>query len=127
MNNTVMTGRLTKDPVLRKVDVGGVETSVLNFYIAVDESHDKYNKTEFCYVTAWRGLAETIAKYMKKGDQIGVVGAVHTHAYVDKKNKPVTTLAIPRPVYTEFLGGRVVNDIPEDAITGPTDDCPFDD
>ena len=126
MNNSTFVGRITKDPSLKKVNIGGVETSVLNFYIAVDESHGEYNKTEFVYVTVWRGLADAIAKYMKQGDIIGVIGATHTKTYVDREGKVQTTLAVPRPYFTEFLGKKMANDAPDVEI--PTDnDCPFDD
>ena len=126
MNNSTFVGRITKDPSLKKVNIGGVETSVLNFYIAVDENHGEYNKTEFVYVTVWRGLAEAIAKYMKQGDIIGVIGAAHTKTYVDREGKVQATLTVPRPYFTEFLGKKMANDAPEAEI--PTDnDCPFDD
>lgn len=126
MNNSTFVGRITKDPSLKKVDIGGVETSVLNFYIAVDESHGEYNKPEFVHVTVWRGLAESIAKYMKKGDTIGVIGATHTNTYVDREGKVRTTLAVPRPYFTEFLGRKMANDAP-DVTIADDNDCPFDD
>jgi single-strand DNA-binding protein len=123
MNNCTFIGRITKDPILRKVPVGGVETSVLNFYMAVDDGFGEYQKTDFIHVTAWRGAADTIAKYMTKGREIAVKGAVHLENYNTKnaegKEEARACLSIPRPEGFEFLGRKVANDTPDDA------DCPF--
>lgn len=125
MNNLTIIGRLTKDPVLRKVPVGGVETSVLNFYIAVDDGFGDYQKTDFFHVTAWRGAADNIAKFMTKGREIAVKGAVHLETYETKnaegKKEIRSAMSIPRPEGFEFLGRKISNDAPDEG------ECPFDD
>jgi single-strand DNA-binding protein len=66
-----------------------------NFTIAVTEKYKKENgdiveSTAFVKCTAYRHLAETIAKYCKKGDRILVEGKLATNAWVDKNgNKRV--------------------------------------
>lgn len=123
MNNCTFIGRMTKDPIVRKVPVGGVETSVLNFYIAVDDGTGEYKKTDFIHVTAWRGAADAIGKYMVKGREIAVKGAVHMESYKDKETGETRyTLAMPRPDGFEFLGRKVNN---EQADTDPTEDLPW--
>lgn len=120
MNNCVMIGRMTKDPIVRKVPVGGVETSVLNFYIAVDDSFGEYKKTDFIHVTAWRGAADAIGTYMAKGREIAIKGAVHLEEYTDKASgEKRTVMAMPRPEGFEFLGRKVNNETTDD------DNCPF--
>ena len=47
MNNITIVGRMTDDPFVRKVNIGGVETSVCNFYVAVDEGFGAKKNTEF--------------------------------------------------------------------------------
>ena len=74
MNNCTFIGRMTKDPVKKIVPINGVETSVLNFYIAVDDGFGDYKKTDFIHVTAWRGAADAIAQYMTKGSEIAIKG-----------------------------------------------------
>ena len=81
MNNCTFIGRMTKDPVKKIVPINGVETSVLNFYIAVDDGFGDYKKTDFIHVTAWRGAADAIAQYMTKGREIAIKGAVHLETY----------------------------------------------
>lgn len=122
MNNCTMIGRMTKDPTPRTVVINGVETPVLNFYIAVDDGLGDNKKTDFVKATAWRGAAEAIAKYMTKGREIAVAGAVHLESYAakDASGHDVlrTTMAMPRPYAFEFLGKRIVNETTDD-------DCPF--
>jgi len=114
MNNCTFIGRLTKDPIVRKVPVKGVETSVCNFTIATDDGFGDYKKTDFIHVTAWRNAADAIGKYMSKGREIAVMGAVHLESYVTKNDQNVDetrwTLSVPRASGFEFLGKRIAQD-----------------
>ena len=118
MNSCTFIGRMTKDPVKKIVPINGVETSVLNFYIAVDDGFCDYKKSDFFHVTAWRGAADAIAQYMTKGREIAIKGAVHLESY-EKDGEKRTTLAMPRPEGFEFLGRKVQNEVTE------TDECPW--
>ena len=124
MNNCTFIGRMTADPIVRKVPVGGVETSVLNFYIAVDDGFGDYKKTDFIHVTAWRGAADAIGKYMTKGREIAVKGAVHAETFTAKnketgKEEQRTVLSMPRPEGFEFLGRKVANEATDDDADVP--------
>ena len=62
MNKVFLIGNLTRDPELTETS-GGV--SVCHFAIAVNRSYtsaDGERQTDFFNVTAWRGLAENIAR-----------------------------------------------------------------
>lgn len=66
INRVVLIGRLTKDPDLRYTPTG---TPVTNFTLAVNRNFkNQQGKTEadFINIVTWRGLAETVANYMKK-------------------------------------------------------------
>lgn len=132
MNNLTIIGRLTADPKVRTVDVGGTPTLVTNFWIAVDDGHKKDangNKigTEFFRITAWRGAAESIGKYRSKGSYMAVAGAVHLYSFVDTKhdNQQVWRMAVPRPTMFEFVGPNgetekvIANDIPDEVAATP--------
>ncbi len=114
MNNCTFIGRFTKDPIVRKVPVKGVETSVCNFTIAVDDGFGENQKTDFIHVTAWRNAADAIGKYMTKGREIAVMGAVHLESYKVKNEQNVEevrwTLSVPRASGFEFLGKRIAQD-----------------
>lgn len=114
MNNLTIVGRLTKDPVLRKVMVNGEETSTATIVIAVDDGNRKDkngNKigVEFFRLKAWRGAAETIVTYCKKGDWLTAKGAVHLEKYTGE-NGVVYYMSIPHPDGFEFCGKKVNNE-----------------
>lgn len=83
LNLVALTGRMTHDPELRKLDSG---VPVMNFSIAVQRNYksgDDYS-TDFIDCVAWRGTSEFIGKYFKKGSMITVVGNLETRKFVDK-------------------------------------------
>ena len=80
----VMMGRLTHDPELRKTQEG---TAVCTFRIACDrdfKTKDGEKETDFIDVVAWRGLAETVAKYFAKGRMAIVEGRLQIRPWTDK-------------------------------------------
>lgn len=81
MNKVFMIGNMTKDPELSETNSG---IAVCRFSIAVNRrrtSADAEQQTDFFNVTAWRGLAETVARYCKKGNKIAVTGQIQIRAY----------------------------------------------
>jgi single-strand DNA-binding protein len=83
MNNVSLIGRITNDLELKKTANG---KSVLNFCIAV--SKDK-ETTYFIDLVAWNTTADNIARYFKKGVQIGISGMLTTRTseYNGQKRK----------------------------------------
>lgn len=92
-NLVVLTGRLTADPEL-KTTTNGI--SVCSFTIAVDRrvksGEDK--QTDFINIVAWRSSAEFVSKYFKKGNVIGIEGAIQTRKYTDKDGNNRTTFEV---------------------------------
>ena len=80
-------GRLTADPVQK--DVSGATCTT--FTVAEDtrrKDKDGNKVTNFWRVTAWRGLGDTVAKYLHKGNQVYVVGnEVLVNTYTDKNGQ----------------------------------------
>ena len=63
MNKVFLIGNLTRDPELRETPSG---VAMCRFSIAVQRpysSQDGERQTDFFDCTAWRGLAETIARF----------------------------------------------------------------
>ena len=79
MNKGQYTGRLTADPELKQTPSG---VSVCSFSLAVKRPRAK-DKTDFINFVAWRGNAEFICRYFKKGDAIEVSGALTSRKYQD--------------------------------------------
>ena len=81
MQRIVITGNLTADPTLRATQNG---TSVCSFTLAVNRRFpgaDGQKQTDFFRVLAWRGLADTCAKYLAKGKKVCVIGQVSVSTY----------------------------------------------
>ena len=80
MNKIFLIGNLTRDPELSETQSG---ISVCRFSIAVNRPYlnDGERETDFFNVTAWRGSAEAVAKFTKKGNKIAVVGSVQMRTY----------------------------------------------
>lgn len=84
INSVVLVGRLTKDIELRKTQSG---LSVASFTVACDRrlSQEQKNNNEqsadFINCVAWRGSADFLGKYARKGDTVGVEGRIQTRNY----------------------------------------------
>lgn len=77
MNNVSLIGRLTKDVEERRTQNG---THVVSFTLAVDR-RKKEDSADFIPCIAWDKAADTIAKYVHKGDLFGVTGYIQTRNY----------------------------------------------
>lgn len=84
VNLVVEAGNLTKDPELRYTREG---TAVASFTLAVSRRGSE--KTDYFSVTCWRGLAESVAEYLKKGSAAIVSGELHQQSWEgeDGQNK----------------------------------------
>lgn len=84
INKTFHIGRLGKDPETNVLTSG---QTVTNFSIAVERSFkDTQGKkgTDWIHVVAWGRLAENIAKFVRKGSLVAVVGRLQTRSFEKK-------------------------------------------
>ena len=84
MNKVILLGRLTKDPELR-YGPGADAVAVTNFTVAVGRK--KANDADFVDCVAFRGTAEFIAKYFKKGQMIAICGELRVERYTNSKGE----------------------------------------
>jgi single-strand DNA-binding protein len=91
INSVVLSGRIVRDLELKYSNSGA---AVLNFNIAVERAFKNANgerETDFINIVAFKATAENIAKYLKKGDGIGIVGRIQTGSYENKNGQKVYT------------------------------------
>lgn len=102
INTVALSGRATRDPELRHTNSG---TAVCNFGIAVERyKKDADNETSFFNLTAWSGLAELIARKMRKGDAISIQGALEQRSWEDNEgNKRSTVEVTVREIDGDFI------------------------
>ncbi len=85
LNRTVLVGRLTKDPELRKT---GNDIPVTTFTLAVNRPfRNQRGETDadFIQVVVWRRQAENVAQYVSKGSLVGVDGRIQSRTYDDQE------------------------------------------
>lgn len=87
INVTTLTGRITKDPELRKTQNG---TSVVSFTIACNRRVPSQGQdADFISCVAWNKTADFMAQYVRKGALLGLEGRIQTRSYDDKDGKRV--------------------------------------
>ena len=93
INNVVLVGRITADPVVRKTQSG---KSVTSFTLAVDRRFSKEGdeQADFIRCTAWEKTADFIQTYIRKGALLGIEGRIQTGSYDDEQGKKVYTTDI---------------------------------
>jgi len=81
LNQVALVGRITKDPILREVSRGRVQSS---FVVAVNRNFKNTKgelEADFILCTVWGKLAENTAKHCGKGSLIGIGGRIQSRSY----------------------------------------------
>lgn len=78
MNKVILIGRLTKDIELKKTQT---DKSVIRFTLAIDKGFGDKKRTNFIECQAWENIADTIYKYVLKGDMVSVAGELINNNY----------------------------------------------
>ena len=89
INRVILTGRLARDPELRKTQSG---LSVCSFQLAVDRPKQKGQDdavTDWISCQVWRQAADYICNYAKKGALLAVDGRLQTRSYDNASGQKV--------------------------------------
>lgn len=88
LNKVMLIGRVGKDPDVRYLDHGvAVATVVLATTergYRLQNGTEVPERTEWHNIIFWRGLAETVEKYVHKGDKLFVEGKIRSRSYDDQ-------------------------------------------
>lgn len=104
LNQTVIVGRIARDPELRETENG---KKVTNVTLAVPRSFKNSNgeyETDFISCVLWKGIAENTVEYCKKGDLVGVKGRIQTRVYEKDEEKKYTTEVVAEKI--TFLSSK---------------------
>lgn len=122
LNNVVIAGNLTRDPVFRQTTNG---TPVVNFSIASNRKYrDSSNQwlEDVCYVgiVAWNKLAESCRMRLKKGEAVLIDGELQSRTWKtnDGFNRTVVEIKARR---IQFLNkkGRLADVVAEEGHEAP--------
>lgn len=120
INNVIIVGRLTKDPVQKMTAQG---KSVVAFTVAVNR--DKEN-AEYIGCRAYGKTAELLVQYCKKGSLIGLNGSVHAYTTESNGQKQYHQEVLVNTI--EFLSPKsenAVQEVAEENYGIEDDDLPF--
>lgn len=100
LNQTVIVGRLIKDPELNETENGN---KVTNITLAVPRSFKNVNgeyDTDFISCVLWKGIAENTVEYCKKGDLLGVKGHIQSRKInTDESKKEILEVVAEKVTY----------------------------
>jgi len=98
MNKVMLIGNVGQEPEVRYLDQG---VCVAQIRLATTErgytlpsGTQVPDRTEWHTVIFWRKQAETVEKYVHKGDKLYVEGKIQTRQWVDKKGETRRTIEI---------------------------------
>ncbi|MGI6360492.1 MAG: single-stranded DNA-binding protein [Acholeplasmatales bacterium] len=81
MNKVFLVGRITRDPELKYTTSN---VAVVSFSVAINRTYQNAQgeyDADFINCVAWRFQAENLARFVKKGQQIGIDGRLQTRTY----------------------------------------------
>ncbi len=120
LNKVQLIGRLGKEPDIRAMQDG---KEVATFSLATSEkwkdknSGEKKEKTEWHKVVIFTpGLVEVVKKYVNKGSQLYIEGALSTRKWTNKEGQDVWSTEIVLKGFggtLQLLGGKSSNQRPE--------------
>lgn len=93
LNKVMLIGNVGKDPEVRYLETPqpqqGQNPKVAQFTLATsekfrDRSGEVRENTEWHNIVAWRGLADLVEKYARKGTQLYVEGKIRTRSWNDQ-------------------------------------------
>ncbi|MBO5187679.1 MAG: single-stranded DNA-binding protein [Alistipes sp.] len=97
VNKVILIGNVGTDPEVRAME-GGVKVARLR--LATTEryrdrqSNENKEHTEWHTVTLWRGLADVVDNYVRKGSQIYIEGRLRTREWTDQQGQKRYTTEI---------------------------------
>ncbi|MGN0007600.1 MAG: single-stranded DNA-binding protein [Alistipes sp.] len=90
VNKVILVGNVGVDPEVRSLESG---VKVARLRLATTErifdrqTNETKELTEWHTITLWRGLADVVDKYVRKGSQLYIEGSIRTREWTDKDNQ----------------------------------------
>ena len=111
VNQVILLGRCGRDPEVRTV--GQNNSKVAQFSLCTGGKYQtkdgrEVDDTAWHNIVAWRNLAETAEKYIRKGSQVFIIGHLSYREYTDNAgNKKYVTDIVADKI--ELCGGKQDN------------------
>jgi single-strand DNA-binding protein len=146
INKVILVGNVGKDPEVRRINENSI---VANLSLATSETYtDKQGKkienTEWHSLEFWGGMAETVEKFVRKGQKLYVEGKIRTRTWMDdqqnlkskieirvdqmvmmSRSETTTSSIPPYEKKIDVNDGLKQSDLPKISGSEETDDLPF--
>jgi single-strand DNA-binding protein len=123
VNKVQLLGNIGKDPEVRETKAGNIANMVMaTSERYTDKSGQKQEKTEWHNLVVFGKLADTVAKYVKKGDKLYVEGSITTRKWEDKEGNTRYTTEVKVRDLTMVGGGEKKSAQPAGVAAGEDED-----
>jgi single-strand DNA-binding protein len=117
LNRIVLTGGLTRDPVLRHTTAGTPVAALRIGYTTQRKvAGDWQDRSNYIDVELWGSRAQAAARHLSKGRQVAIDGRLEWREYETRRGEPRQTHTVIADTIEFLAGGR---DLPDDH--GPLD------
>lgn len=98
VNKVILLGNVGREPNVRYIDrdvaVASVSLATSDRAYTLPNGTQVPERTEWHNLVFWRGLAQTVEKYVHKGDKLYVEGSIHSRSYDDQNGVKRTVVEI---------------------------------
>lgn len=98
VNKVILIGNVGREPNVRYIDrdvaVASVSLATSDRAYSLPNGTQVPERTEWHNLVFWRGLAQTVEKYVHKGDKLYIEGSIHSRSYDDQNGVHRTVVEI---------------------------------
>ena len=98
VNKVILIGNVGREPNVRYIDrdvaVASVSLATSDRAYTLPNGTQVPERTEWHNLVLWRGLAQTVEKYVHKGDKLYIEGSIHSRSYDDQNGVRRTVVEI---------------------------------
>ena len=119
VNKVILVGNVGMDPEVRATESGAKVARVrlaTTEYFRDRQSGENRDHTEWHTVILWRGLADVVDRYVRKGSQIYVEGRLRTREWTDQQGNKRYSTEIQADTMN-LLGRRSDNQVSDNSGT----------
>ena len=98
VNKVILIGNVGREPNIRYIErdvaVANVSLATSDRAYTLPNGTQVPERTEWHNLVLWRGLAQTVEKYVHKGDKLYIEGSIHSRSYDDQNGVRRTIVEI---------------------------------
>ena len=98
VNKVILIGNVGREPNVRYVErdvaVASLSLATSDRAYTLPNGTQVPERTEWHNLVFWRGLAQTVEKYVHKGDKLYIEGSIHSRSYDDQNGVRRTVVEI---------------------------------